>query len=201
MLAPEPATTVMPISAARLLTPCLCLVILMGAGCGGDPPPPVAPSGDQGGPIVPPSAPPTAGDAPTVPVPPAGGSEDPKDHPDLEVKTLREGEGAELKAGQVAKVRYTGTLQNGREFDSSWKLGTAPATFDLSNVVKGFRLGLLGMKVGERRRIVIPGHLGYGAAGNAGAGIGSDETLIFDVELMGIESPGVPPTWEPPAGR
>lgn len=123
--------------------------------------------------------------APAQP-PPAPVSEDPKDHPGFKVETLAPGEGEELTAGKSAKLHYIGTLQNGKEFDSSWKRGVEPAEFSLDGVVPGFRMGLLGMKVGEHRRVTIPGKLGYGASGNQGAGIGPNATLIFDVELVDV---------------
>lgn len=169
--------------------------------CGGDAPadatkPDAAPqaqspaTGD-----VPPSTPGT--DAATPPpdpalagrvdaAPPAPVSEKAEDHPGFEVEVLKEGEGEEVAAGNTVKVRYIGTLLNGKEFDSSWKRGTEPIEFSLSGVVPGFRMGLLGMKVGGHRRITVPGVLGYGAAGSPGAGIGANETLVFDVELVDV---------------
>lgn len=113
-------------------------------------------------------------------------SDDPKDYPRFKMQVMKPGEGKELVKGKQAKVHYTGTLLNGKQFDSSWQRGTEPAVFNLDGVVKGFRLGLLGMKVGERRRLTIPGELGYGPGGQAGAGIGPNETLVFDVELVDV---------------
>lgn len=113
-------------------------------------------------------------------------SDDPKDYPKLRIEVGKPGEGKELVKGKQAKLYYTGTLLNGKEFDSSFRRGADPAVFNLDGVVKGFRVGLLGMKVGERRRLTIPGEIGYGQAGNPGAGIGPNETLIFDVELVDV---------------
>jgi FKBP-type peptidyl-prolyl cis-trans isomerase len=113
-------------------------------------------------------------------------SDDPKDYPKLRIEVGKPGEGKELVKGKQAKLYYTGTLLNGREFDSSFRHGADPAVFNLNGVVKGFRVGLLGMKVGERRRLTIPGEIGYGQSGNPGAGIGPNETLIFDVELVDV---------------
>ncbi|MEZ5964875.1 MAG: FKBP-type peptidyl-prolyl cis-trans isomerase [Planctomycetota bacterium] len=127
----------------------------------------------------------------SLPKPPVV-SEDPNDHPGFKVETLAAGEGAEVVAGKVVKVRYVGTLPNGKEFDSSWTRGVEPAEFPLEGVVPGFRMGLLGMKVGEHRRITIPGELGYGAAGNPRAGIGPNANLYFDVELVEVVDPTVP---------
>lgn len=155
--------------------------------------PPPSPTGDVPPPTESDSAPPPDPnrnpDVPPPSIPPTvATSEDPKDYPKFKVQTLREAaEGAVLETGMTAKLHYTGTTRNGREFDSSWRRGTEPAQFDLTGVVKGFRMGLLGMHVGERRRITIPGELAYGPAGSAGAGIGPNETLIFDVELLGVE--------------
>lgn len=165
--------------------------------------PPPSPTGDVPPPTASDSAPPPDPnrdpDVPPPSIPPTvATSEDPKDYPKFKVQTLREAaEGAVLETGMSAKLHYTGTTRNGREFDSSWRRGTEPAQFDLNGVVKGFRMGLLGMRVGERRRITIPGELGYGPAGSAGAGIGPNETLIFDVELLGVE----PAAATGPSGR
>lgn len=135
-------------------------------------------------PVVPPV---TSTDADAAAMPPAPRvSEDPKDHPGFKVETLEPGTGKEVVVGKKVKVRYAGTLLNGREFDSSWQRGVEPAEFPLDGVVPGFRMGLLGMKVGEHRRITIPGELGYGVAGSPVGRIGSNETLIFDVELVDV---------------
>lgn len=188
---------------------CLALLGLVPVACGETPAPGPTPpvAGPEAGPKVPPpsptgdvllrtdseSAPPPDPnrnpDVPPPSVPPTvATSEDPKDYPKFKVETLRAAaDGAVLGAGMTAKLHYTGTTRNGREFDSSWRRGTEPTQFDLNGVVKGFRMGLLGMHVGERRRITMPGELAYGPAGSAGAGIGPNETLIFDVELVAIE--------------
>lgn len=125
---------------------------------------------------------------PPNPTPPPAGptSNDPKDYPGLKIESVKAGEGKELVMGKKAKVRYIGTLVNGKEFDSSWKRGTDPIEFPLDGVVPGFRVGLLGMKVGEQRRLTIPGEFAYKEAGSPGAGIGPNETLFFDVELVDV---------------
>lgn len=125
------------------------------------------------------------GDIPAQ-TPPTPTSNDPKDYPGLKIESLKPGDGKELVMGKKAKVRYIGTLVNGKEFDSSWKRGMEPLEFALDGVVTGFRVGLLGMKVGEQRRITIPGEFGYKEAGSPGAGIGPNETLFFDVELVDV---------------
>jgi outer membrane lipoprotein-sorting protein len=87
--------------------------------------------------------------------------------------------------GATVTVHYTGWLPNGVKFDSS--VGGQPATFGLNQVVKGWTLGIPGMKVGGKRRLVIPSALGYGEAGTPGGPIPPNATLIFDVELIAIQ--------------
>ena len=98
---------------------------------------------------------------------------------------VKEGTGPEVAAGQVAQVHYTGWLVNGKQFDSS--IGGSPFEFPVGQgqVIAGWDEGVSGMKVGGKRRLVIPPDLGYGAAG-AGGVIPPGATLIFDVELLGI---------------
>lgn len=103
----------------------------------------------------------------------------------LYVLDVKEGTGATIGAGQVAQVQYTGWLVDGRQFDSS--VGGAPLEFTVGQkqVIDGWDEGVAGMKVGGKRRLVIPPELGYGAAGYPGA-IPPSATLVFDVELVGI---------------
>jgi len=82
----------------------------------------------------------------------------------------------------TVRVAYTGYLEDGTIFDSNEN-----ATFNLSSLIEGFSEGVRTMNVGGRRRLLIPPDLGYGAGGNAGAGIGGEDTIIFDVELLAIE--------------
>ena len=97
------------------------------------------------------------------------------------------GAGAEARAGQRVSVHYTGTLPDGRKFDSSRDRGS-PFRFQLGvgQVIRGWDEGVAGMKVGGRRMLVIPPELGYGSRG-AGAVIPPGATLHFDVELLGID--------------
>ncbi|XP_035904268.1 peptidyl-prolyl cis-trans isomerase FKBP2 [Anopheles stephensi] len=91
------------------------------------------------------------------------------------------------KKGDLVHMHYTGTLEDGTEFDSSIPRGN-PLTFTLGmgQVIKGWDQGLLGMCEGEKRKLVIPPELGYGERG-AGEKIPPNSVLIFEVELMKIE--------------
>ncbi|HEX6636647.1 MAG TPA: FKBP-type peptidyl-prolyl cis-trans isomerase [Steroidobacteraceae bacterium] len=110
----------------------------------------------------------------------------------LQKNDLASGNGAEIKAGQTALVHYTGWLYDaaapenkGKQFDSS--VGGEPFEFPVGagRVIKGWDEGVVGMKVGGKRRLVIPPDMGYGAQG-AGGVIPPGATLVFDVELVEI---------------
>jgi len=103
----------------------------------------------------------------------------------LIIETLKQGSGEEIKNNDKATVHYTGTLEDGTKFDSSLDRGT-PFSFILGagRVIKGWDLGVLGMKVGEKRKLTISPELGYGAAGVGS--IPGNSTLIFEVELLSI---------------
>jgi FKBP-type peptidyl-prolyl cis-trans isomerase len=114
-------------------------------------------------------------------------SADPVAEASLGVVDVTVGQGPAAKAGDKIKVHYTGTLTSGTEFDSSRKAGK-PFEFTLGQgaVIKGWDLGVAGMKVGGKRKLTIPPSLGYGARG-AGGVIPPNATLLFDVELVEIE--------------
>jgi FKBP-type peptidyl-prolyl cis-trans isomerase len=105
----------------------------------------------------------------------------------LEYEDIQEGTGESPQTGQTAVVHYVGTLTNGKKFDSSRDRG-APFKFPLGQgrVIKGWDEGVATMKVGGIRKLTIPPHLGYGASG-AGGVIPPNATLIFEVELLGVE--------------
>jgi FKBP-type peptidyl-prolyl cis-trans isomerase len=112
----------------------------------------------------------------------------------MEVGELQAGSGAPIAAGQKAVVQYTGWLyetsapdKKGKEFDSSRNSGQ-PFSFVVGagQVIKGWDQGVLGMKVGGRRRLTIPANLAYGDVG-AGGVIPPGAALIFDVELVAVE--------------
>ena len=105
-----------------------------------------------------------------------------------EIQVIQEGSGPEIKNGQQAVVHYTGTLEDGTKFDSSIDRGV-PFTFPLGAgyVIPGWDLGVLGMKVGEKRILTVPGELAYGERGVPQASIPPNATLIFDVELIDIQ--------------
>jgi len=109
----------------------------------------------------------------------------------LKYVVLEEGSGPQAEAGQVVSVNYVGTLEDGTEFDNSYKRG-APIQFVLGKqqVIPGWDEGIGLLNVGDKARLVIPPDLAYGEAG-AGGVIPPNATLIFDVELVDI-SPGAP---------
>jgi FKBP-type peptidyl-prolyl cis-trans isomerase FkpA len=104
----------------------------------------------------------------------------------LRYQDLAKGQGAEAREGSTATVHYTGWLPNGEKFDSS-RDRNEPFSFKLGagQVIAGWDEGVAGMKVGGRRKLVIPPSLGYGTAG-APPDIPPGATLVFDVELLDV---------------
>ena len=104
----------------------------------------------------------------------------------LKYEDLTEGTGTEAQAGKTVSVHYTGWLTDGQKFDSS-KDRNDPFEFALGagQVIKGWDEGVVGMKIGGTRRLIIPPQLGYGARG-AGGVIPPNATLLFEVELLGV---------------
>jgi peptidylprolyl isomerase len=112
---------------------------------------------------------------------------DPEPPTDLVVTDITAGDGAEATEGSTVEVHYVGVAHStGEEFDASYNRGQ-PLSFRLGvgQVISGWDQGVTGMKVGGRRQLVIPPHLGYGDRG-AGGVIGPGETLIFVVDLLGV---------------
>lgn len=106
----------------------------------------------------------------------------------LEYEELECGDGDEVARGDSITVHYTGTLENGDEFDSS--RGGEPVSFvlDAGNLIEGWVEGIPGMREGGRRELTIPPELGYGDAGFPPT-IPGDATLTFDVEVIEVEKP------------
>ncbi len=102
----------------------------------------------------------------------------------LQYKVLTGGNGKQPKAGDTVTVHYRGTLVNGTEFDSSLARGQ-PYTFPLNNVIRGWQEALPLMKEGTKWQVFIPPDLAYGTRG-AGAAIGPNEALIFEIELIKV---------------
>jgi peptidylprolyl isomerase len=107
---------------------------------------------------------------------------------ELQTQDIVPGEGAEAKAGDTVQMQYVGvSWSTGQQFDASWDSGQ-PFTFQLGagGVIAGWDQGIVGMKQGGRRLLVIPPDLGYGEAG-AGGAIAPNETLVFVVDLEQIQ--------------
>lgn len=105
---------------------------------------------------------------------------------DLKIEVLQEGGGEVAETGQNVSVHYTGWLTDGTKFDSSVDRGQ-PFQFPLGagRVIQGWDQGVKGMKIGEKRKLTIPPDMGYGARG-AGGVIPPNATLVFEVELLGL---------------
>jgi FKBP-type peptidyl-prolyl cis-trans isomerase FklB len=109
----------------------------------------------------------------------------------LQYKVIKKGDGAIPKADDKVKCNYRGTLIDGTEFDSSYKIGK-PVSFNVGGVIAGWTEALKMMPVGSKWQLFIPSKLAYGPRG-AGQKIGPNAALIFDIELLGIEPTAAKP--------
>ena len=105
----------------------------------------------------------------------------------LVIEDIKIGDGQEVEKFNIVTVNYTGLLENGTKFDSSLNPGRTPFRFTVGagQVIKGWDEGLMGMKVGGKRKLTIPPELGYGSRDNGP--IPANSTLIFEIDLLGIE--------------
>ena len=102
---------------------------------------------------------------------------------------ITEGTGDEVSAGATVTVHYTGALAaTGLIFQSSHDFGDQGVTFPLAGVISGWTEGVPGMKVGGKRRLIIPAEMAYGSRPPYGSGIPADAPLVFDIELLAINS-------------
>lgn len=104
---------------------------------------------------------------------------------ELKIEVLQNGDGPQAKAGDMVSVHYTGTFEDGSKFDSSLDRGT-PFSFTLGagEVIEGWDVGIEGMRLGEKRKLIIPYQMAYGE--NGYGPIPPKATLIFEVELLKI---------------
>lgn len=132
--------------------------------------------------------PPTQGGASSIPLAePTKLGETQTTSDNLKYETIREGTGAQAKPGQRATVHYIATLTNGALVESS-RSANQPRPFVIGarEVIRGWDLGVAGMRVGEIRRLTIPAELAYGDEGKAPA-VPPKSTLVFEIELLGVE--------------
>ncbi len=105
----------------------------------------------------------------------------------LESTDLIVGTGPAVTTSDTVSVQYVGVAwSTGKQFDASWDRGSQPISFPLNGVIPGWTAGMVGMKAGGRRELVIPPNLAYGATPPQGSGIAANETLIFIIDLVGI---------------
>ena len=106
---------------------------------------------------------------------------------ELEITILEEGAGDQCVEGDTVVVHYTGMLENGEVFDSSIERDMPFAfTLGAEQVIEGWEKGVLGMKVGEKREIIVPSDMAYGERGTPGGPIPPNATLIFEIGLLEI---------------
>ncbi|MFN3580762.1 MAG: FKBP-type peptidyl-prolyl cis-trans isomerase [Pseudomonas sp.] len=105
---------------------------------------------------------------------------------ELQVTDIEVGTGTEVVKGALITTQYKGMLEDGTVFDSSYERGKAfQCVIGTGRVIKGWDLGMMGMRVGGKRRLFVPAHLGYGAS-QFGAHIKPHSNLIFEVELLEV---------------
>ena len=102
----------------------------------------------------------------------------------LKIQDIKVGDGASPKPGQTVTVHYIGWLENGTEFNNSYKMG-APVQFRIGQLIKGWDEGLSTMKVGGKRRLWVPSNLAYGVKGSPPS-IPPNANLRFEIELLGV---------------
>src|ERR1700690_151020 len=148
-----------------------------------EPPAPEPVSTETTSAAPPPSA--SAAPAHSAPPPPPAPSAAPAADEKVTMTTIKRGKGAAAKAGDKVSVHYVGTLADGKKFDSS-RDRDKPFDFVLGQgqVIKGWEQGVAGMKIGEKRKLVIPPSLAYGPQGRPG--IPPNSTLTFEVELLAV---------------
>ena len=105
----------------------------------------------------------------------------------LVIEDIKIGDGQEVEKFNIVTVNYTGLLEDGTKFDSSLNPGRTPFRFTVGagQVIQGWDQGLIGMKIGGKRKLTIPPELGYGSRDNGP--IPANSTLIFEIDLLGIE--------------
>lgn len=105
---------------------------------------------------------------------------------ELKIEDINEGTGSAVKSGDIAEVNYLGTLLNGQKFDSSYdRSQTFSFTVGGGEVIEGWDKGLVGMKIGGKRKLIIPSDMAYGPQGVGG--IPPNSPLIFEIELVSIK--------------
>ena len=105
---------------------------------------------------------------------------------ELQVVDLQLGDGKECVKGALITTHYTGTLEDGTVFDSSYQRGKPfQCVIGTGRVIKGWDMGLMGMKVGGKRKLFVPAHLAYGER-QIGAHITPNSNLIFEIELLEV---------------
>jgi peptidylprolyl isomerase len=175
----------------------LLAVAVLTTGCGGNSKTSAIPAGGSSSTAAPTSTTPTAPKGPSR-VPPAPGEtklgkKPPIGRPtgtpptSLKIRDIVKGKGAAAKTGKTVSVQYVGiAYSTGKQFDASWDRHQ-PFQFKLGGgmVIPGWDKGVVGMKVGGRRQLIIPPNLAYGASGQGP--IGPNETLVFDIDLLKVK--------------